>query len=251
MDSKDAFEKSALRPTRISVVLYSVVKQLLFTVFEPGNAWVGRLIISAVWVSVVFLATGSKKLTRRQITFAVLITTVIQEIVFYAAVGGDRFIYTFLVGCSLLSVMYADTNAMKLTMLLSCLSVFFCVFILGVNTVGLEYVFMDDVYNLVGLIMINAVIFLIAKYTIGTLAESRREAEESTRAKSEFLAMMSHEIRTPLNAILGIAQIQMQKRDASGESGEAFERICNSGNTLLGIINDILDMAKIESGKLE
>jgi len=76
-------------------------------------------------------------------------------------------------------------------------------------------------------------------------------AEASDRAKSEFLATMSHEIRTPMNAIIGIAQIQIQKDDLPQEYATAFERIYNSGNNLLGIINDILDISKIESGNLE
>jgi signal transduction histidine kinase/CheY-like chemotaxis protein len=85
------------------------------------------------------------------------------------------------------------------------------------------------------------------------LAEMRKAelAEESSRAKSDFLARMSHEIRTPMNAILGITEIQLQDYALSTEVKEAFERIYNSGDLLLGIINDILDLSKIEAGKLE
>jgi PAS domain S-box-containing protein len=76
-------------------------------------------------------------------------------------------------------------------------------------------------------------------------------AETANRSKSSFLARMSHEIRTPLNAVLGISEIQLQNKTITQDVKEAFARIFNSGNLLLGIINDILDMSKIEAGKLE
>ena len=78
-----------------------------------------------------------------------------------------------------------------------------------------------------------------------------KTAEVANRSKSSFLARMSHEIRTPLNAVLGISEIQLQNELITQDVKEAFARIFNSGNLLLGIINDILDMSKIEAGKLE
>jgi len=85
------------------------------------------------------------------------------------------------------------------------------------------------------------------------IAEMRRAevAEESSKAKSDFLAKMSHEIRTPMNAILGITEIQLQDSSLPLVTREALERIYNSGDLLLGIINDILDLSKIEAGKFE
>ncbi|MDR2607818.1 MAG: response regulator [Treponema sp.] len=89
------------------------------------------------------------------------------------------------------------------------------------------------------------------------VAERTRELEVQTnlaqaasRAKSEFLARMSHEIRTPLNAIIGLAEVELQK-DPSGETGEHLDEMYSSGTALLSIINELLDISRIESGRFD
>ena len=77
------------------------------------------------------------------------------------------------------------------------------------------------------------------------------EAKKADRAKTNFLATISHEMRTPMNAVIGIAQIELQKAKLPAEYEEAFEKIHHSGTSLLGIIDDILDLTKIETGKIE
>jgi len=83
------------------------------------------------------------------------------------------------------------------------------------------------------------------------IAQAKKKSDIRTQQKSNFLATMSHEIRTPLNAILGMTEIQMQDTSHPPSTSEAFIKINNSGNLLLNIINDILDLSKIEAGKLE
>jgi PAS domain S-box-containing protein len=75
-------------------------------------------------------------------------------------------------------------------------------------------------------------------------------AKAASEAKSSFLATMSHEIRTPLNAIIGLSEIELQK-ELPDDTRADLEKIHSSGSTLLGIINDVLDISKIESGNLE
>ena len=82
-------------------------------------------------------------------------------------------------------------------------------------------------------------------------AKLREMAEDANKAKSSFLNTMSHEIRTPMNAILGITEIQLMNQSLEPEIKESFERIYISGDLLLSIINDILDLSKIEAGKLD
>ncbi|MDR0943605.1 MAG: response regulator [Ruminococcus sp.] len=81
--------------------------------------------------------------------------------------------------------------------------------------------------------------------------EAMKDAKSANESKSRFLATMSHEIRTPMNAIIGISQMIMGREDAPPEIASQIEKIYSSGHGLLGIINDILDLSKIESGKLE
>jgi signal transduction histidine kinase/DNA-binding response OmpR family regulator/HPt (histidine-containing phosphotransfer) domain-containing protein len=85
----------------------------------------------------------------------------------------------------------------------------------------------------------------------GQLAELRETAESASNAKSSFLANMSHEMRTPLNAIIGLSELALGFEGVRGETAEYLGKVHNAGVTLLGIINDILDISKIESGKLE
>ena len=82
-----------------------------------------------------------------------------------------------------------------------------------------------------------------------SLQETKNQAEAASRAKSEFLANMSHELRTPMNAILGFSQILQQELSHNESYSKYLGIIARSGEHLLGLINDVLEMAKIESGR--
>jgi PAS domain S-box-containing protein len=83
------------------------------------------------------------------------------------------------------------------------------------------------------------------------LRRAKESAEAATRAKSEFLANMSHELRTPLNGVLGYAQLLQRDRALNETQREALDAISKCGAQLLDLISDVLDLAKIEAGRLD
>jgi PAS domain S-box-containing protein len=83
------------------------------------------------------------------------------------------------------------------------------------------------------------------------LRKAKESAEAATRAKSEFLANMSHELRTPLNGVLGYAQLLQRDRGITARQREALDAITKSGSHLLDVINEILDLSKIEAGRFD
>jgi signal transduction histidine kinase len=86
---------------------------------------------------------------------------------------------------------------------------------------------------------------------VDELAQANLALFEMNRLKSDFLATMSHELRTPLNSIIGFSEVLATNDALSDKQRRYAQNILNSGKMLLGMINDILDLAKIESGKME
>lgn len=109
---------------------------------------------------------------------------------------------------------------------------------------------------LIFIIILSALLFIFYKYFKMTcqqlidLDTARQEALQATKAKSEFLSNMSHDIRTPMNAIVGMTAIATAHIDEKEQVQNCLKKIALSGKHLLGLINDVLDMSKIESGKM-
>jgi signal transduction histidine kinase/CheY-like chemotaxis protein/HPt (histidine-containing phosphotransfer) domain-containing protein len=102
------------------------------------------------------------------------------------------------------------------------------------------------------IVFISGLLGIISFRNEARIAEKAKiNAINANASKSKFLATISHEIRTPMNAIIGFSEIELLKEETVAEIKDTFRKIHNSGYMLLGIINDILDLSKIETGKFE
>ncbi len=103
---------------------------------------------------------------------------------------------------------------------------------------------------LLALLLVFAKYFSLTRKQMSALEEAKASAEHASRAKSEFLSNMSHDIRTPMNAIVGMTAIATTNIEDTQQVQNCLKKITLSSKHLLGLINDVLDMSKIESGKL-
>ena len=99
-------------------------------------------------------------------------------------------------------------------------------------------------------IIVFALYYRMSKAQLAETEAARNEAIKANKAKSEFLSNMSHDIRTPMNAIVGMTAIATANIDDRNQLTNCLRKITLSSRHLLGLINDVLDMSKIESGKM-
>ncbi|GBU21686.1 histidine kinase [Fibrobacteres bacterium R8-0-B4] len=384
-------EDRAKTPARIIIVIFAIIKTVFFAfnlgvktlpregagtdfirwlgVSEAIIPWLPRAIIGVILIIGIFIMTGSDKLTNRQKSILIPLFLAVVELAYASLFGGDRLIYFLLIGCSLLSLMYADVLGLFVSMAAISAITAFLLFVLKVRLLwGPDSLFSTELFNFISLIVMYILVFMLGRYSVNALnrfyqagyifdtllktspnltvvvdgrarvdyiskafaeivgvekpeyaaglpfidifptaelksfwngllqcegafsetfeldfgdgarrwfmisseplgeskvartfecteityiVEAHNAAETASKSKSNFLATMSHEIRTPMNAILGISQIQLQRGGLPEDTVIAFENIYASGGNLLGIINDILDMSKIETGKME
>lgn len=119
----------------------------------------------------------------------------------------------------------------------------------------LDWIRMLTMLGSLTLILITVIIIFIKYYSltrqqVTELNAARQEADRANRAKSDFLSSMSHDIRTPMNAIVGMTEIALKNIGDSERLEDCLRKVKLSSKQLLGLINDILDMSKIESGKM-
>lgn len=103
---------------------------------------------------------------------------------------------------------------------------------------------------MLAMLAIFLVYFRFSRQQMAELDKTKQKVEHANRAKSEFLSNMSHDIRTPMNAIVGMTAIATKNIDKPDQVKDCLRKITLSSRHLLGLINDVLDMSKIESGKL-
>ncbi|MDR1322204.1 MAG: response regulator [Gracilibacteraceae bacterium] len=120
--------------------------------------------------------------------------------------------------------------------------------LIPVRPIVSEYMLYVDITA--SFVIASVMIGIVLKYQKREYVKAQREAEDASRAKSEFLSNMSHEMRTPMNAIIGMTNIAKVSADIERKD-YCLKKIEDASSHLLGVINDILDMSKIEANKLE
>ena len=171
----------------------------------------------------------------------------------WAIFFGDFLVYTAAIGCAVISLTHLKPKALGVYLI--TIAAFQAVLLVlpGQSLLGNNFTWAQNLVGLLTSLSINAVLYTFCVHyasLLAALTEAKNEASAAAVAKGEFLSNMSHEIRTPLNAVIGMTAVGKTAKDIPSAK-YSFNKIEEASSHLLRIVNDVLDMAKLESGKLE
>ncbi|MFP4663851.1 MAG: ATP-binding protein [Bacteroidales bacterium] len=200
-----------------------------------------------------YLAWKSRKILLAKWLVTILSLIIVNSLWFFNYGSDGPAPYFFVVLYSILIFTWSGRTLVYITiaMGLNLLGIF----LLDLYVPGLTGEYESELTRLIdtytGILIYIAIIFVILRLSKHAYIKAYREARQADMLKSAFLANMSHEIRTPLNAILGFSEM-MTKRNLTSTQKHEFHKIIKENNDqLLQVINDILDVSKIEAGELE
>jgi len=234
----------------IILCVYAIITSTYRALYFDVHHTLVRIALSvAIIVSYILFERSS--LGKAAVAFAV--PSFIMTLIVFGAlyIYGDFLLFPYSIGAALISLTYMKPNSLAKFIVLSTGTYAVMVFVFRVNLLGDPFSMVHNLLFLVASAMLKLILYLFCKTYVKTLDEltaAKNEANQAALAKGTFLSNISHEIRTPLNAIIGMATIGKSSNDIN-RIHYALGRINDAGSHLLKIINDVLDMSKIESGK--
>ena len=247
---KVIFSDSVKSPAAAHIFLvlcaYAIITSAYTGLFFGTREMILRFILSVLIVAV--HTFGERSPLSRDWT-AFLAPFLMSSLLVFGAIifDGDGLLFIYLNCIAMISLTYFTAKGLAAYIITFGVATAVLLFVFGVNLLGQDFTMVYNSISFVAAMGLNALVYSFCVFCIRLLEKE----EAANKAKSAFLSTMSHEIRTPMNAILGITEIQLQNDKLDDAGKESFVKIYTSGYLLLGIINDILDLSKIEAGKLE
>ena len=232
--------------------VYGVLVSTYTGLFFDAHITVVRIIIS-VAVVVAYVVFERSRLSSGLVAF--LIPTVMAALLTFGAIyfRGDFLLFTYSVCTAMISLTYMRPKGLVAYIVVVSLAQAVALVAFNINLLGPAFTMVYNYLYFMVSVALNILVYIFCKSyseTLAALTEARNEAQMASQAKGTFLSNMSHEIRTPMNAILGMTAIGKSATEIE-KTHYALSKIEDASAHLLGIINDVLDMSKIESGKIE
>ena len=227
---------------------------------EPLSGWLSTLIGALILGIYVMISLWKRKLGQAKIVISIFLIFLFLPVMFFTnggAYGGVA--VSLLLGGIYINLILEGRTLIVMNLLFTGMMIL-C-WVLNYNFPELVMAFTPDAVfadSLSGLLIVNGVIAILLSFNAKLYRkenekadEKSKELEEMNRSQNRFFSSMSHEIRTPINTVLGLNEIILRQEDASDEIKKDAQNIRGAGKLLLALINDILDVSKIEAGKMD
>jgi len=236
----------------VILCVYAVIVSVYTGVFFSLNFMIARIIICAVMILAYVILERSplKSAPLSFLTPIVIIALMTGGAIYFK---GDFLLFTYTICAAMISLTYLKPKGLALYIIVASSAQAIILAVFNINLLGRSFTMIYNYLYFLVAVALNVIVYIFCKFyskTLIALTEAKNEANNASLAKGAFLSNMSHEIRTPMNAIIGMTAIGKTAKDIEN-ARYAFSKIEDASMHLLGIINDVLDMSKIESGKFD